>query len=508
MSDAASQIEHVDVLILGAGLSGIGAACQLRERCPRRSLAILEAREASGGTWDLFRYPGIRSDSDMLTLGYRFRPWEESQSLADGGSILSYIRETARAYDVERDIRLGHRAVRASWSSAEARWTVEAERADSGETVRISCDFLYCCTGYYRYDEGYTPEFAGRDRFAGQFVHAQHWPEDLDCAGKQIVVIGSGATAVTLVPALAERGARVTMLQRSPTYVLSIPGRDAVAERLRAALPPKLAYTIARWKNVLLAMGIFNFARRRPQAARRMIRRLAEKQLPASFDIDTHFNPRYDPWDQRLCFVPDGDLFAAISRGEADIATGEIETLTEHGVRLRDGRELAADVIVAATGLNLLVLGGVELTVDGRRIDVGETVAYKGMMLCGVPNMALTLGYTNASWTLKADLVAEYVCRVLNHMDATGAEICTPLAPDATAPTEPIIDLKSGYVLRALDQMPRQGASAPWRLHQNYAKDVRVLRRGPIDDAMLFSARARPGGERAGEPAPREAVGV
>lgn len=503
------EIEHVDVLILGAGLSGIGAACHLRERCPQKSLAILEAREASGGTWDLFRYPGIRSDSDMLTLGYRFRPWEDSQALADGGSILDYIRETARAYDVERHIRLGHRAVRAAWSSADARWTVEAVRADSGETVRISCDFLYACTGYYRYDEGYTPDFEGMERFGGRFVHAQHWPEGLDCAGKRVVVIGSGATAVTLVPALAEQGAHVTMLQRSPTYVLSIPGRDAIADRLRAALPPKLAYTLARWKNVLLAMLIFNFSRRAPQAARRMIRRFAERQLPAGFDVDTHFNPRYDPWDQRLCFVPDGDLFAAIARGEADIATGEIETLTERGARLRDGRELAADVIVAATGLNLLVLGGVELTVDGRRVDVGETVAYKGMMLCGVPNMALTLGYTNASWTLKADLVAEYVCRVLNHMDATGAAICTPQAPDAALPTEPIIDLKSGYVLRALGELPRQGASAPWRLHQNYVKDVRLLKRGPIDDEMLFSARARPGDADTGEPAaPREAVGV
>ncbi len=492
--DAASQqpLEHVDVVILGAGLSGIGAACHLQTLCPRKRVAILEARESIGGTWDLFRYPGIRSDSDMFTLGYSFRPWEGPKALADGESILAYVRETAREHRIEDEIRFNHRAVRADWSSADARWTVTALRSDTGETVQLSCDFLYACTGYYRYDEPYTPRFAGRERFAGRFLHAQHWPEDLDCAGRRVVVIGSGATAVTLVPALAAEGARVTMLQRSPSYILSLPGRDAIADRLRARLPAKLAYSLVRAKNVLLAMLNFQLSQRVPRAMRRLIRALTERQLPAGFDVDTHFNPKYDPWDQRLCLVPDGDLFEVLGSGAATIVTGEIATFTEHGVELASGEQLEADVIVAATGLNLLVLGGVELSVDGRAVEVGETVSYKGMMLCGVPNMALTLGYTNASWTLKADLVAKYVCRVLNHMDATGAAICTPQAPDSSLPTEPIIGLKSGYVLRSLDRLPRQGASAPWRLHQNYVKDLLLLKRGPLDDAITFSARGRP----------------
>jgi monooxygenase len=483
------EIEHVDVLILGAGLSGIGAACHLREHCPQKSFAILEARETIGGTWDLFRYPGIRSDSDMFTLGYSFRPWEDTKALADGGSILNYVRETARDHDVEREIRFGHRAVRAEFSSADARWTVEAQR-DGGETVRISCDFLYACTGYYRYDEGYTPEFAGRERFAGRFVHAQHWPEDLDCTGKRVVVIGSGATAVTLVPALAELGAEVTMLQRSPTYVLSIPERDAIADVLRRHLPAKLAYSLVRAKNVTLATLVYQLCRRAPRRMSKLIRRLATMQLPQGFDVATHFTPSYEPWDQRLCFVPDGDLFKAL-HGGASIATGQIETFTERGIELSDGSELPADVIVAATGLNLLMLGGLELRVDGRDVEIGETVAYKGMMLGGVPNMAMTLGYTNASWTLKADLIARYVCRVLNHMDARGLEIATPEPPDAALPTEPALNLKSGYVLRSLHALPRQGVSAPWKLHQNYIRDVQLLKRGPIDDAMRFSRRER-----------------
>ncbi len=496
-------LEHVDVLILGAGLSGIGAACHLRTLCPRKSFAILEARSSIGGTWDLFRYPGIRSDSDMFTLGYSFRPWEGSKALADGGSILDYVRDTAREHAIDEHIRFGHRATRAEWSSADARWTVHALRADTGETVSVTCDFLYACTGYYRYDEGYTPEFAGRERFAGRFLHAQHWPADLDCAGKRVVVIGSGATAVTLVPALAEQGARVTMLQRSPSYVLSLPAHDVIADKLRERLPPKLAYSIVRWKNVLLAMLNFQLSRRAPRAMRKLIRRLAQSQLPDGFDVDTHFNPTYDPWDQRLCLVPDGDLFKALGSGRTEIVTGRIATFTERGVELDSGEQLDADVIVAATGLNLLVLGGLELAVDGRAIDVGESVAYKGMMLCGVPNMALTLGYTNASWTLKADLVAQYVCRTLNHMDATGAAICTPREPDASLPTEPIIDLKSGYVLRSLHALPRQGTSAPWRLHQNYVKDVRLLKRGPLDDAIAFSPRGQSESPASG---PRESL--
>ncbi len=483
-------VEHVDVLILGAGLSGIGAACHLQRHCPNKTFKILEARASIGGTWDLFRYPGIRSDSDMFTLGYSFRPWLEAEAIADGDSILRYIRDTAREHDIEQHIRFSQRAVSAAWSSEEARWTVQAQGTDGGEATVLTCDFLYACTGYYRYDEGYTPEFAGLERFAGRFVHPQHWPEDLDCADKRVVVIGSGATAVTLVPALAKRGAQVTMLQRSPSYVLSLPGRDALADQLRRRLPARHAYALVRWKNVMLATLSFQLCRRAPRLMRGLITKLAQKQLPEGFDVATHFKPDYSPWDQRLCLVPDGDLFAALKTGNATVVTGKIDSFTEGGVRLADGTELAADVVVAATGLNMLVLGGLQLSVDGRPVEMPETVAYKGMMLCGVPNMALTLGYTNASWTLKADLVARYVCRLLERMDTTGAAICTPQPPDPALPTEPIIDLKSGYVTRSLAELPRQGASAPWRLHQNYVKDVRLMKRGPLDDAMEFSGKA------------------
>jgi monooxygenase len=483
-------IEHVDVLILGAGLSGVGAACHLQRHCPQKTFKILEARASIGGTWDLFRYPGIRSDSDMFTLGYSFRPWREAKVIADGDSILRYIRDTASEHGIEEHIRFGQRAISAAWSSAEARWTVRAQDTENGETTVITCDFLWTCTGYYRYDEGYTPEFSGLECFSGRFVHPQHWPDDLDCAGKRVVVIGSGATAVTLVPALAERAAHVTMLQRSPSYILSIPDRDLIADRLRRWLPARHAYALMRWKNVLLAMLIFNLCRRAPNLMHGLLTRLVQKQLPEDFDVATHFNPDYSPWDQRLCLVPDGDLFAALAAGTAAVVTGKIDTFTAHGVRLQDGAELEADVIVAATGLNMLVLGGLQLSVDGHPVDLPETVAYKGMMLCGVPNMAMTLGYTNASWTLKADLVARYVCRVLEHMDVTGAAICTPQSPDAALPTEPIIDLQAGYVTRSLAQLPRQGASAPWRLHQNYIRDVRLLKRGPLGDAMEFSGKA------------------
>jgi cation diffusion facilitator CzcD-associated flavoprotein CzcO len=486
--------DHVDVLILGAGLSGIGAACHLQRDCPQKTFAILEARDAIGGTWDLFRFPGIRSDSDMYTFGYSFRPWEDTKALADGPAILQYLKDTAREHGVVEAIRFGHRAVRAEWSSADARWTVEAEISHTGQSVRVTCGFLYACTGYYRYDEGYSPHFEGTERFAGEIVHPQHWPQDLDYECKRIVMIGSGATAVTLVPALAESAAHVTMLQRSPTYILAIPERDPIAERFRQRLPARLTYTIVRWKNVLLAMLNFNLCRRAPSFMSKLYRRLASRQLPAGYDVDTHLNPRYKPWDQRLCLVPDGDLFNTLSAGRASIVTDEIETLTETGIKLASGAELEADIIVTATGLNLLLLGGLELAIDGADVDLGETVAYKGMMLSGVPNMALALGYTNASWTLKADLVAQYVCRLLSHMDGHGLAICTPRAPDPCLPTEPMIDLKSGYVLRSIDALPKQGPSAPWRLHQNYIRDIRLLKRGPIDDAMDFSRQPPPAG--------------
>ncbi len=479
----------VDVLIVGAGLSGIGAACHLRSRCPDRSFLIVEAREKIGGTWDLFRYPGIRSDSDMFTLGYGFKPWREPRAIADGPSIRAYIEGAADEHGLREQIRFGTRVVRAEWSSSEQRWTVELETA-GGERSQIRCSFLYGCTGYYRYDEGYTPEFEGADRFTGTIVHPQHWPEDLDYAGKRVLVIGSGATAVTLVPAMAPAAAHVTMLQRSPSYVLSLPGRDPLAALLQRALPARFAYPLLRWKNVLMAMGLYGLSRRAPGFTKRLLRRGLERALPAGYDIDTHFTPRYEPWDQRLCFVPDGDMFAALSSGRASIVTDRIQTFTERGVRLASGAELEADIIVTATGLNLLALGGIELAVDGREIDVAKTVGYKGMMLSGVPNLALTVGYTNASWTLKADLVAEYVCRVLDHMRRHGYTSATPLAPDPALPTRPFLDLQSGYVQRAAGRLPRQGTRAPWRLNQNYPLDVRLLRRGPLEDEGIAFTRS------------------
>ena len=474
--------DHVDVLIVGAGLSGVGAACHLQAKCPGKSFTILEARDAIGGTWDLFRYPGIRSDSDMFTLGYSFRPWEEAKAIADGPSIRSYIRETARDHGIEGHIRFGHRVVRAEWSSAEARWTVEAERTDGGGSVELTCDFLFSCTGYYDYAQGYAPEFPGVGRFGGTLVHPQHWPEDLDYTGKRVVVIGSGATAVTLVPAMAERAEHVTMVQRSPSYIVSLPARDPLADLARRVLPARFAYPLVRWKNVLVTMGFFKASRRWPRFMRKLIRRGVERRLPAGYDVGTHFEPRYDPWDQRVCLVPDADLFESLGRGDASILTGSIETFTETGLRMDSGEELEADVIVSATGLNLLMAGGVTLTVDGREIDFSETVGYKGMMLSGVPNLALALGYTNASWTLKCDLVSEYVCRLINHMDEHGYRQATPRAPGPAVAREPFLDLASGYILRSIDKLPRQGGRTPWRLHQNYVRDILLLKRGAIDD--------------------------
>ncbi len=412
--------EHLDVLIVGAGLSGIGAAHHLQQRCPGKSYAILEAREDIGGTWDLFRYPGIRSDSDMHTLGYRFRPWTEAKSIADGPSILRYVRDTAREGGIERQIRLNHRVVGAEWSSADARWTVDAERTDTGETVTLTCGFLFVNSGYYRYDEGYTPEFPGLDSFGGEVIHPQHWPEDLDYAGKRVVVIGSGATAMTLVPALAKEAAEVTMLQRSPTYVVSMPGEDGIANLLRRHLPDRVVYPIVRWKNVALQGLSYRLSRRRPELMKKLLRRGVVKALPPGYDVDTHFKPRYNPWDQRLCLVPDADLFEALGDGSAEIVTDRIATFTADGIELESGRELKADVVVTATGLNLLFLGGIRVSVDGEEPDMARALTYKGMMLSDFPNFAFTLGYTNASWTLKADLTSEYVCRLLNHMDAGG----------------------------------------------------------------------------------------
>ncbi|MGI8505547.1 MAG: flavin-containing monooxygenase [Solirubrobacteraceae bacterium] len=486
--------EHVDVLIVGAGLSGIGAACHLQRRCPDRTYAILEARERIGGTWDLFRYPGVRSDSDMHTLGYSFRPWKQAEAIADGASILSYVRDTAHDHGVQDKIRLGHRVLAAAWSSAQARWDVTAQRTDTGETVHFSAGFLLMCSGYYNYEQGYTPDFPGADRFAGQFVHPQHWPQDLDYAGKRVVVIGSGATAVTLVPSMARSAAHVTMLQRSLSYVITLPTEDPIAEALRRVLPPMAAYQATRFKNVALMTLSYQLSRRRPLLAKAIIRKGVQRQLPDGFDVDTHFKPSYNPWDQRMCVCPDGDLFRALRSGSASIVTDQVQTFTETGIRLRSGAELEADMIVTATGLNLVALGGIGITVDGRELDLPSRLTYKGMMLSGVPNAAMAIGYTNASWTLKCDLTCEYVCRLLNHMAAHGYRQAVAVH-DESVITEPLINLDSGYVLRSVDEFPRQGAERPWRLHQNYALDVIELRRGELEDGVMRFSRGASGQE-------------
>jgi cation diffusion facilitator CzcD-associated flavoprotein CzcO len=477
--------EHFDVLVIGAGLSGIGAGWHLQTLCPDRTYAILEAREAMGGTWDLFRYPGIRSDSDMYTLGYRFRPWRDPKAIADGPSIKAYIEETARAYGIDRKIRFGHRLTRAEWSSAEARWTVTAEMGPERTPVRLTCGFLYCCTGYYDYEQGYTPEWPGTERFGGRIIHPQHWPEGLDYDGKRVVVIGSGATAVTLVPALAERAAHVTMLQRSPSYIAALPGEDRIANVLRRALPAGAAYAAARWKNVLRSQLYYTLARRRPALFKRGLRKGITAVLGSGYDVDTHFTPRYEPWDERLCIVPDGDLFHAIRGGKASVVTDQIDTFTGTGIRLKSGAELEADIIVTATGLNVKILAGVTLVVDGRRVDLSKTMAYKGMMYSDVPNLASAFGYTNASWTLKCDLVAQHVCRLLNHMRRNNFVQITPRRIDPSLTEEPVLDFTSGYVRRALPSLPKQGSKAPWRLHQNYVKDLLALRMGRVDDPAL-----------------------
>jgi monooxygenase len=482
--------EHVDVLIIGAGLSGVGAACRLRRHCPQKTFAILEARGALGGTWDLFRFPGVRSDSDMFTLAYPFRPWKGSQAMADGSSILEYIRETAREYRVEERIRFQHRVLRAEWSSSQARWHVEAERVDTGEPVRMTCGFLFSCTGYYNYEQGYTPAFPGVERFEGQVVHPQFWSDDVQYAGKRVVVVGSGATAVTLVPAMAERAAHVTMLQRSPSYILSIPAFDPIAGALARVLPARLAYRIVRWKNVWAALAVYGLSRRRPSAMKRLLRRQIERRLPPGFDIDTHFTPRYEPWDERLCLIPDNDLFEAISDGRASVMTDEIDTFTETGLALRSGGELEADVIVTATGLNMVPLGNIALSVDGREVKLPDTLSYRGMMLSGVPNLAFAFGYINQSWTLGADLTFQQVCRLLRYMDEHGYEKCMPREDGQPVPTLPFAELTSGYMRRSIDLFPRQREGDPWRRVQHYPRDRRSVLRSPLGDPALEFSRA------------------
>lgn len=484
-SQVTEAVEEFDVLIVGAGLSGIGAAVQLQARLPAKTYAILESRAESGGTWDLFRYPGVRSDSDMFTLGYSFRPWLGERSIAAGEDILRYIRDTAKEHRVDRHIRYHHRVESANWSGESQRWTLTVRRLDIGREERLTCRFLFVCAGYYRYDKGFRPRFAGEESFRGQLVHPQFWPPDLDYQGKRVVVIGSGATAITLVPAMAATAGQVTMLQRSPSYILSLPGSDRLAVSLQRALPPRFAYLLIRWKNVALSTLLYQLSRRRPQTVKKLLRRGLLNQLPPGFDVDRHFTPRYDPWDQRLCLAPDGDFFAAIRAGKVSIVTDAIETFTDTGIRLVSGEELPAEVVVTATGLELVPLGGVRITVDGERVALGECFAYKGMMLSDVPNLAFTVGYTNASWTLKADLVAGYVCRLLKHMDARGLVECRPIRP--TTEPAPLLDLSSGYVARSVASLPKQGSAAPWRVHQNYPRDLLLFKRSAVDDpAMSF----------------------
>lgn len=486
-------VEHFDVLIVGAGLSGVGAGVHLHERCPGKSYVILEGRESMGGTWDLFRYPGIRSDSDMHTLGYRFKPWRDAKAIADGPAILNYVKETAAEYDVARHIRYGHLATKATWSSEDATWTIEAVKKNGGETARFSCNFLFMCAGYYSYREGYTPEFPGMESFRGTVVHPQKWPEDLDYKGKKVVVIGSGATAMTLVPAMARDVDHITMLQRSPTYVVSRPDRDIIANTLRKIMPESWAYAITRWKNTGLQQLLYRRTRTHPAKVKQKLLDLVRKELGPDYDVETHFTPKYNPWDQRLCLVPNSDLFKALRSGKASVVTDHIARITEKGIALESGKTLDADIIVTATGLNLVVLGEMQFAVDGSPVDFAKTWTYKGMMYSDVPNLVCTFGYINASWTLRADLTSEYVCRLLNHMDSIGARQVTPrLRPsDANMPQRPWIDdFSSGYMERMMHRFPMQGDRAPWLNPQNYRRDKKMIRFGEIDDGALEFVRA------------------
>jgi monooxygenase len=479
--------EHLDVVIVGAGISGISGAWHLQDRCPAKSYAILESRADLGGTWDLFKYPGIRSDSDMYTLGFRFKPWTSQHAIADGPSIMAYLKETVAEFGIDKHIRYQHKVVAADWSDDENKWFLRIDRG--GEETEITCSFLFACSGYYSYDEGYSPEFLGSNDFQGTIVHPQHWPEDLAYQGKKIVVIGSGATAVTLIPALANSGAgHVTMLQRSPTYILALPDIDPFAVKTMRMLPPKLAYVLNRWKSILLQSVQYRISRRFPNFMRKQLMKMAKRRLPEGYDVDKHFGPNYKPWDQRLCLVPNGDLFRAIRHGQADVVTDTIDRFTKTGIRLSSAMELSADIIITATGLNVQLFGGATLMRNGVPLNLNDLMAYKGMMLTGLPNMAFTIGYTNASWTLKADLVSEFVCRVINYMDAKGCDIVVPQHPGDSVEERPLMDFTPGYILRALDRLPKAGAKVPWRLKQNYLLDIGLIRHAKVNDpALRFS---------------------
>jgi len=484
-------VEHFDVLIVGAGLSGIGAGYHLQTKCPGKTFVLLEGRQALGGTWDLFRYPGVRSDSDMYTLGYNFRPWVERKAIADGPSILKYIQDTARENGIDRKIRYGHKVTQAAWSSLNARWTVDAI-GPGGHPVQFTCNFLYMCSGYYNYEQGYLPDWPGMDRFRGTLVHPQKWPEDLDYKNKRVVVIGSGATAVTLVPAMAETAAHVTMLQRSPTYIVARPAVDPIATWLHKHFSARFADRLVRWKNVLFGMYFYNLTRRKPEIAKKMLLDLARQQLGPNYDIEKHLTPRYNPWDQRLCLIPDADLFLSLKSGKSSIVTDEIASFTETGLQLKSGGHLDADIIVTATGLNLKLLGGIQLCIDGVPANPAHSMSYKGMMYSDIPNFASAFGYTNASWTLKCDLTAEYMCRLLNHMDAGCYDYCTPRRRDPSIVEESAIKMTSGYLQRASAILPKQGSKRPWKLYQNYMLDLLALRFGNVNDGTMEFTNGSP----------------
>ncbi|MEV6220695.1 NAD(P)/FAD-dependent oxidoreductase [Nocardia fluminea] len=492
MTDTANVPDHLDVVIVGAGLSGIGAAYRLQTECPGKSYAILEAREALGGTWDLFRYPGIRSDSDMFTLGYPFKPWRDAKSIADGPSILRYMADTAAEFGIDRHIRFGTKVVSADWSSATAQWTLTLEQRDSlGTTVvtTLTCNFLYACAGYYNYDRAHAPAFPGVGNFSGQVVHPQFWPDDLDYTGKRVVVIGSGATAVTLVPAMAEQAGHVTMLQRSPTWISAVPGRDKQADKIRGLLPPDLAHRVIRTKNILFNIGFYQYCRRRPESARKLLTALTTRILKDEKVVAEHFTPDYNPWDQRLCAVPDADFFKAMKKGRADVVTDHIETFVPEGIRLKSGRVLEADIVVTATGLQLLAFGGIAPKVDGETVNLSDQFVWQGAMLTGVPNFAVCIGYTNASWTLRADLSSRLVCRVLNHMDRNAAAAVVP-TPDGKLDERPLLDLASGYVQRSIAEFPRQGDRHPWKVRQNYVLDSVTTMRTNLDKTLVATPRS------------------
>jgi monooxygenase len=491
MREDIMSAEHVDVIIVGAGLSGIGAAYRLREQCPGKTYAILEARDAVGGTWDLFRYPGIRSDSDMYTLSFPFRPWTDKKSIADGEDIRTYIREAAHEYGIEQHIQYDHRVVSASWSSEDARWTVTS--TVGGETVVQTASFVYLCSGYYSYDAGYRPDFPGLDTYEGQLIHPQAWPEDLDYSGKEVVVIGSGATAVTLIPSMAEKASHITMLQRSPTYITALPAEDKIGQLLRTVMPARLAHRAIRRKNAMMSIGFYLYCRRFPDAATKLLLGQAKKQLPEGVDM-ADFTPRYKPWDQRLCIVPNGDLFRTIRKGQASIVTDTVKSFTPTGIDLDSGRHLDADIVITATGLQVVAFGQIAVEVDGRKIDPNELYVYKGLMFSGLPNFAWCVGYTNASWTLRADLSSQYVCRLINHLDARGYSFGMPDPAGAAGRPRPILDLTSGYVTRVADTLPQQGATSPWTIRQNWLLDSYDMRRTDLEEAMVFTRAKVPAG--------------